>query len=251
MEPSQRRTPSECGVVHHAAGRGIVLSSGARSAFELRGPADVANLATLFGLNQRQAKANFEHLLEYLLCWQALYTLCSTYVQGLVRCSGLGALLSGDAGWLAACPLFLAPVGPALERRCAAQVALTDVPAAVIEHGVARRAYKGALTIERLQPAEGATAAGSDSAGGASAAATNSAAPDGAATAAEGAGAATPGAAPADGGGGAEAAGTLGALPVAWAATPQPKGRGAKRPPPQPLRQKPQQQRQRKGKRKR
>lgn len=36
-----------------------MLSSGARSAFELRGPPDVANLATLFGLSQRQAKARF------------------------------------------------------------------------------------------------------------------------------------------------------------------------------------------------
>lgn len=168
-------------------GRGIVLSSGARSAFELRGPPDVANLATLFGLNQRQAK-----------------------------------------------------------------VALTDAPAAVIEHGVVRRAYKGALTVERLQPAGGATAVGPEPAGDASAAATNSAALDGAAEGAvESAGAATPGAAPAGGGAAAEAGDTVGALPPAWGATPQPKGRGTNRPPPQPLRQKPQQQRQRKGKRKR
>ena len=38
-------------------GRGIVLSSGARSYMELRGPLDVANLATLFGLTQEQALA--------------------------------------------------------------------------------------------------------------------------------------------------------------------------------------------------
>ena len=35
-----------------------MLSSGARSAFELRGPPDAANLATLFGLSQRQAKVS-------------------------------------------------------------------------------------------------------------------------------------------------------------------------------------------------
>lgn len=43
-----------------AAGRGIVLSSGAQSAFELRGPPDAINLATLFGLNHRQAKVGVQ-----------------------------------------------------------------------------------------------------------------------------------------------------------------------------------------------
>lgn len=38
-------------------GRGIVVSSGARSYTELRGPLDVANLASLFGLTQQQALA--------------------------------------------------------------------------------------------------------------------------------------------------------------------------------------------------
>jgi ribonuclease P/MRP protein subunit RPP1 len=38
-------------------GRGIVVSSGARSYMELRGPLDVVNLATLFGLTQQQALA--------------------------------------------------------------------------------------------------------------------------------------------------------------------------------------------------
>lgn len=37
-------------------GQGIILSSGARSAFELRGPYDVINLATLMGLSEQQAK---------------------------------------------------------------------------------------------------------------------------------------------------------------------------------------------------
>lgn len=38
-------------------GRGVVVSSGARSYMELRGPLDVANLATLFGLTPQQAAA--------------------------------------------------------------------------------------------------------------------------------------------------------------------------------------------------
>ena len=37
-------------------GKGIILSSGARAAFELRGPYDVINLGTLMGLTQEQAK---------------------------------------------------------------------------------------------------------------------------------------------------------------------------------------------------
>lgn len=38
-------------------GRGLVLSSGARSYMELRGPLDVINLATLLGLTPQQAAA--------------------------------------------------------------------------------------------------------------------------------------------------------------------------------------------------
>ncbi|KAL3147192.1 hypothetical protein ABBQ32_002693 [Trebouxia sp. C0010 RCD-2024] len=38
-------------------GKGIIISSGARSAFELRGPYDVINMATLFGLSEQDAKA--------------------------------------------------------------------------------------------------------------------------------------------------------------------------------------------------
>ena len=41
-----------------ARGKGIIISSGARSAFELRGPYDVINMATLFGLSEQDAKAN-------------------------------------------------------------------------------------------------------------------------------------------------------------------------------------------------
>lgn len=47
-----------------AAGRGIVLSSGAQSAFELRGPPDVINLATLFGMNHHQAKVGVQYAFQ-------------------------------------------------------------------------------------------------------------------------------------------------------------------------------------------
>ena len=40
-------------------GKNIILSSGARSAFELRSPYDAMNLATLFGLPMRLAKVSF------------------------------------------------------------------------------------------------------------------------------------------------------------------------------------------------
>jgi ribonuclease P/MRP protein subunit RPP1 len=40
-----------------AWGRGVVLSSGARQAMELRGPNDVINMGTLFGLSVEFAKA--------------------------------------------------------------------------------------------------------------------------------------------------------------------------------------------------
>lgn len=38
-------------------GHGIVISSGASEVMELRGPNDVANMATLFGLSVEVAKA--------------------------------------------------------------------------------------------------------------------------------------------------------------------------------------------------
>mmetsp|Transcript_28527 Transcript_28527/g.90917 ORF Transcript_28527/g.90917 Transcript_28527/m.90917 type:complete len:131 (-) Transcript_28527:98-490(-) len=37
-------------------GRGVIISSGARSPMELRGPYDVLNLGTLFGLTSKAAK---------------------------------------------------------------------------------------------------------------------------------------------------------------------------------------------------
>ncbi len=42
-------------------GRGIIIASGAHAAFQLRGPADIANLASLFGLNGKQAKVCIDH----------------------------------------------------------------------------------------------------------------------------------------------------------------------------------------------
>jgi hypothetical protein len=44
-------------LVRAARGSNIVVSSGARSAFELRGPYDVVNLAMLMGLRGDQAQA--------------------------------------------------------------------------------------------------------------------------------------------------------------------------------------------------
>lgn len=41
-------------------GKGIIISSSARSAFELRGPYDVINMATLFGLSEQDAKVTFQ-----------------------------------------------------------------------------------------------------------------------------------------------------------------------------------------------
>ncbi|KAL0035690.1 hypothetical protein WJX79_008885 [Trebouxia sp. C0005] len=70
-------------------GKGIVVSSSARSAFELRGPYDVINMATLFGLSEQDSKA-------------ALTTNCE----------------------------------------------------AVIAHAQARKAYKGAVLIEAVRPAQ-------------------------------------------------------------------------------------------------
>ncbi|DBA80031.1 TPA: hypothetical protein ACH3X2_007528 [Trebouxia sp. C0005] len=70
-------------------GKGIVVSSSARSAFELRGPYDVINMATLFGLSEHDSKA-------------ALTTNCE----------------------------------------------------AVIAHAQARKAYKGAVLIEAVRPAQ-------------------------------------------------------------------------------------------------
>lgn len=101
-----------------------------------------------------------------------------------------------------------------------AQVAITDACEAVIDHGAARRAYKGLLILQRLPPSGDADTEHRD--GGCNGAAAAAAASDGA-----------------------KAGGTS-----AGQMLPMTSGQRAK-PPPQPLRQKPQQQRQKKGKRKR
>lgn len=46
----------DAALVRAARGHGIIVSSGARAAFELRGPYDVMNLVTLCGLTEQQAK---------------------------------------------------------------------------------------------------------------------------------------------------------------------------------------------------
>ena len=43
-------------------GKGIIISSGAKDAFELRGPHDVINIAVMFGLNKQQAKVSHVQL---------------------------------------------------------------------------------------------------------------------------------------------------------------------------------------------
>ena len=53
-------------------GKGIILSSGARQAFELRGPYDVANLGMLFGLTETNAKASLFKALAALRAHQQL-----------------------------------------------------------------------------------------------------------------------------------------------------------------------------------
>ena len=57
-EPAARRQlfANALAVVRATGGLGVVLSSGALRAFELRGPYDVANLGTLFGLPLAAAK---------------------------------------------------------------------------------------------------------------------------------------------------------------------------------------------------
>ena len=57
-EPTARRQlfANALAVVRATGGAGVLLSSGALRAFELRGPADVANLGTLFGLSLGAAK---------------------------------------------------------------------------------------------------------------------------------------------------------------------------------------------------
>jgi ribonuclease P/MRP protein subunit RPP1 len=45
-----------CSLVRATGGRNIIVSSDARVAMEVRGPHDVANLATFFGLNQADAR---------------------------------------------------------------------------------------------------------------------------------------------------------------------------------------------------
>ena len=58
-EPGSRRQifTNAQALTRETRGRGIVLSSGARTAIELRGPYDVVNLGTFLGLTEQQAHA--------------------------------------------------------------------------------------------------------------------------------------------------------------------------------------------------
>ena len=50
--------------------KGIIISSGARSAFELRGPYDVINMAMLFGLSEKDAQVCLQlHLQLLAVLW--------------------------------------------------------------------------------------------------------------------------------------------------------------------------------------
>ncbi len=53
-------------LVRASRGQGIIVSSGARAAFELRGPYDVMNLVTLCGLTEQQAKVQMYFNLLFL-----------------------------------------------------------------------------------------------------------------------------------------------------------------------------------------
>jgi len=57
-EPAARRQllANALALTRATGGAGIIISSGAQRAFELRGPFDVANLSTLFGLAPAAAK---------------------------------------------------------------------------------------------------------------------------------------------------------------------------------------------------
>ena len=65
-------------------GKGTILSSGARQAFELRGPYDVANLGTLFGLTEASAKASLFQALASLRQINSLFAAggCEPEVRG-------------------------------------------------------------------------------------------------------------------------------------------------------------------------
>jgi ribonuclease P/MRP protein subunit RPP1 len=58
-EPGSRRQmfANSQSLARETRGRGIILSSGARTAIELRGPYDVVNLATFLGMSEAQAHA--------------------------------------------------------------------------------------------------------------------------------------------------------------------------------------------------
>ena len=57
-EPTARRqmVSNALAVVRATGGAGVIISSGANRAFELRGPPDVTNLSVLFGLQPAAAK---------------------------------------------------------------------------------------------------------------------------------------------------------------------------------------------------
>lgn len=77
-------------------GRGIVVSSGAKEPFTQRGPADVSNIATFFGLTQQQAKVIAE--IPTLLSSASLHLDVSDLIvnQSLLKAQAFPSFCSGD-----------------------------------------------------------------------------------------------------------------------------------------------------------
>ncbi|KAK9835715.1 hypothetical protein WJX74_006544 [Apatococcus lobatus] len=67
-------------------GQNVILSSGARTAFELRSPYDVINLATLFGLPERHAKTAISTRCEQLLAAASL----RSFHKGVIKIEEVG-----------------------------------------------------------------------------------------------------------------------------------------------------------------
>ena len=62
-------------------GKGIIISSSARSAFELRGPYDVINTATLFGLSEQDAKVCIQSVCTGVLARRWCFALRCSILQ--------------------------------------------------------------------------------------------------------------------------------------------------------------------------
>ena len=101
-EPTVRRQlfANALAVVRAAGGAGVILSSGALRAFELRGPYDVANLGTLFGLSLAAAKeAVASRALAVLQHAHARRSPCVGRHVGLLAAQRERRPAAGDDAW--------------------------------------------------------------------------------------------------------------------------------------------------------